>query len=131
MVEPGRFDEPAQRGELLFSLAREADDERGPDGRVRELRPDAVEEPERPGPVEAPPHGFDEAGIGMLEGDVEVAADLRAGHRLEQAAGDLLGIAVEKADPGDARDTREPLQEPGEAVPDPRGPGRTTSCRGR
>ncbi len=55
----------------------------------------------------------------MLEGDVEVAADLRAGHRLEQAVRDLLGIAVEEAQPGDAGDTREPLQEPGEPVPDP------------
>ena len=119
VVEPGRLRRTGAARRTLSSFARKADDERGPDRRVRELRPDAIEEPERPGPVEAPPHGFDEAGIGMLEGDVEVAADLRTGHRLEQAVRDLLGIAVEEAQPGDAGDTREPLQEPGEPVPDP------------
>ncbi len=77
--------------------------------------------------VQAPFHGLEQARVGVLEGDIEVAADLRPGHGVEEAPGDLLGVAVEEADPRDAGDAGKALEQAGQSVPDaavPAEPGR-------
>ncbi len=53
----------------------------------------------------------------MLEGHVEIFCDgVVFGHRLEQARGDLVGVGVEEAQPAEAGEDGEGVEEGGEAV---------------
>ena len=56
------------------------------------------------------------AGAGVLEGDVEILGDgVVLGHRFEQAGGDLVGVGVEEAEPAQAGEDGEGVEELGEA----------------
>ena len=60
---------------------------------------------------------FEDGGGGVLEGHVEILADVVvAGDGVEQAAGDAVGVGVEEAQPAQAFDAGEGVEEGGEAV---------------
>ena len=52
----------------------------------------------------------------MLKGNVQIGTDAGIGHHFEKGVGDLLGIAVEKADPGDSRSFQKLRQKEGQSV---------------
>src|SRR4051812_23983097 len=64
-----------------------------------------------------PLHALQSRGRGVLQGNVDVRADLfvrRDG--LEQASSDLVGVRIEKTDPAQIRDVSEFLQQQGKSV---------------
>ncbi len=62
-------------------------------------------------------HRLEDAGAGVLEGDVEVLGDgVMAGHSLEQARGDLVRVGVEEAQPAQAGQDGKGVEKLGEAV---------------
>src|SRR5918994_4178827 len=104
-VQPGRLQELLQLADVGRALAGEAEDEVGAEGGVRVEGtdpPDQLQEPlGRAAPAHAPQHGR----AGVLQGQVEVAADHRVGgHLLEQPRGQLVGLEVVEAHPAQAVD---------------------------
>ncbi len=111
------FDEGLEFEVVGFGFAGEADDEAGADddaGDDAARFGDEVEEDLR---VAAALHAFEDAGAGVLEGDVEILCDgVVLGHRLEQSRGDLVGVGVEEAQPAQAGEDGECVEQGGEAV---------------
>jgi hypothetical protein len=104
-VQPGRLEEPLQLGHVGLALAGEAEDEVGAEGGVRVEGADPADQVEealgRAAPAHAPQHG----GAGVLQREVEVAADHRVGgHLLEQAGRELVGLEVVEPHPAQAVD---------------------------
>jgi len=64
---------------------------------------------------------FKTAGEACCSGRIEIFADIVvAGDRVEQAIGDAVGVGVEEAEPAQAVDLCERVEELGEAVLRPR-----------
>src|ERR1019366_4980229 len=62
-------------------------------------------------------HALEHSGRGVLEWNVEIFADVvMAGDGREQAAGDAVGVGVEEAEPAEAFDAGERVEQEGEAV---------------
>ena len=103
-VEPGRFEESAELGEVRLGLAREAHDDIRADARQRRPGPDRLHEAEEVhGPAE-PPHPTKQRRRGVLEGQVEVRHDPRGvGEDVEQPGTHLGGLEVGHPHPLDAR----------------------------
>ena len=103
--QAGLLQEAFQLAHVGGALAREAEDEVGAEGGVGVEGadpPDQVEEgPGRAAAAHAPQHGR----AGVLQRQVEVAADHRVGgHLLEQPGRELVGLEVVEADPAQAVD---------------------------
>ena len=98
-------------------LAGEADDEAGAEGDAGDGGANFLEGLQEDIGAGAALHGFEHGGRGVLERDVEIFADvvvLRDG--VEQLAGDAVGVGVEEAEPAQAVDAGELVEEGGEAV---------------
>src|SRR5215218_7150343 len=111
-VEAGRLQERLQLAHVGPALAREAEDEVGAEGGVGVEGadpPDQVEEAlGRAAAAHAPQHGR----AGVLQRQVEVAADDRVGgHLLEQPGRELVGLEVVEADPAQAVDPGQVAQQ--------------------
>ena len=62
-------------------------------------------------------HALEHRGRGVLQGNVNVAAQARVrGEHFKQARGDLVGIGVEETDPAEILDLRELFEQRGEAI---------------
>ena len=116
--EAGAFQEVDQNLEVRIGLAREPDDERGPDGEIRHDRTRPPDQVLEVGAPRRPPHAAKHGIGGVLHGHVQVGADLRlSGHRLQQPGRHVGGMAVEDPDPEIAFDRRKPPHERGQTVP--------------
>src|SRR5581483_12325136 len=100
--------------EVALGLARKADDERRPEDDAGNGVPDARDEIPQPAarPGTAAPHAFEHAVARVLERHVEVRADARlARDQPEEAVGHVLRVQIEEAEPRDAVDFEERLEE--------------------
>ncbi len=79
---------------------------------------DRLDEVEEDLGVAAALHALEDAGAGVLEGDVEVLGDVVVvrWRGLEQVRRDLIGVGVEEAQPAEAGQDGECVEEGGEAV---------------
>ena len=119
-AEPVDFsfgDESAELGEVGFGFAGEAYDEGGADDDAGDYLARLLDQVEEDLRVAAALHGLEDRGAGVLEGDVEVFCDgVVACHGFEQARGDLVGVGVEEAEPAQAGERGEGVEELGEAL---------------
>ena len=76
-VQPGRGEEPLQLGDVVLGLAREPDDDVGPDARLGRRRPDLLDQLEEALGVAEPAHPAQHRAAGVLEGQVEVGRHAR------------------------------------------------------
>ena len=119
-AEPVEFcfaDELLQNFKVAERLAGEADDEGGAQGDSGHGCADLFERLEKDVGAGAALHAFEHVGRGVLQGHVEIFADvvvLRDG--VEQFAGDAIRIGVEEAQPAKAFDTGERFEQEREAV---------------
>ncbi len=116
-IESGFADEVGELGEVLLGFAREADDEGGSEDDAGDGGADLFDGLEEDVGVGSALHALEDVAGGVLQGDIEVFADVVvAGDGVEEAAGDLVGIGVEEAEPADAVNFGEAVEELGEAV---------------
>ena len=102
---------------VVFGLAGEADDEAGADDDAGDDAAGLLDEVEEDFGVAAALHALEDAGAGVLQRDVEVLGDvvvLRDG--LEQPRRDLVGVGVEEAEPREAGQDGEGVEQLREAV---------------
>src|SRR5690554_2676486 len=95
-----RFGQPVEQVlEVLFGLAREADDEGRADGQIRaDLTPFA--DPLQGSVFEGRPlHRFQHLRTGMLEGNIQVRQDLALGHQRDQLVHMGIGIDIVQTHP--------------------------------
>ncbi len=104
-VQPGRLQERLQLAHVGLALAGEAEDEVGAEGGVRVEGADPGHQVEEGAGRAAAAHPPQHGRAGVLQREVEVAADHRVGgHLLEQAGGELVGLEVVEAHPAQAVD---------------------------
>lgn len=110
-VDPGGFDEVFEQLVVGFGLAGEAYDEAGADDDAGDDLAGLGDEVQEDLGVAAALHRLEDVGAGVLEGDVQVLGDgVVAGHRLQQAGGDLVGVGVEEAEPAEAGEDGEAVE---------------------
>ncbi len=119
-LEPGRLDEIRQLGELGLGLAREADDERRPQDKSGDRRPQPVDDRLRLGPRVTAVHQLEHPVVDVLQRHVQVRDDLpRPAQDVVQLLGEELRVAIQNPNPVDALDVlelTEQLGQPGPAV---------------
>ncbi len=99
-VETGLTHKLFQLLEFLEGLARIADDEGGADGHVGQLAAEGVDEAQGAFAVDAALHGTEDAGVDVLEWDVDVVADIGvAAHDLDGVDGEGGGVGVVETNP--------------------------------
>ncbi len=116
-VELGFADEVAEFFEFFFGLAGEADDERGAQGQVGDGAAHFRDRAQEDVGSAAALHALQHRGRGVLQRHVHVGADffvLR--DRVEQLAGDFVGIGVEKTHPAQIFDAGEFFEQQGQAI---------------
>ena len=119
-AEPVEFrlaDELLQKFKVAERLAGEADDETGAQSDAGDGGANFFQGLEKDIRAGAALHALEDVGRGVLEGQIEVFADVVVpGDGFEQAAGDAVGIGVEEAEPAQAIDAGEGVEQSGEAV---------------
>ena len=98
--KPVSCDERLELGEVGLGLAREPDDEGGPERDARNALADPREQLVVGLPVARPAHALQHVRRRVLQRQVDVAAHLLAlRHRVEHVVGDRRRVEVEEADP--------------------------------
>ncbi len=116
-VEAGFFDEVFEQGEVFSGFSGKADDEAGAESDAGDGGADLGEGTQEDFGGGAALHALEDGGRGVLERQVEIFADVGVrGDGFEQASGDAVGIGVEEAEPAEAFDAGEGVEERGEAV---------------
>ena len=100
LLEPHLLDEVAELLELLLRLTREAGDEAGPEGEVRDALADPPHQPAHPSGVTAPLHPAKHGVADVLQRHVEVASDVGlAREPVDQRFGEVARVGVVQPDP--------------------------------
>ena len=106
-----------EQREVFGGFSGKADDEAGAEGDAGDGGADLGEGMQEDFGGGAALHALEDIGRGVLERQVEIFADVGVrGDGFEQAAGDAVGIGVEEAEPAEAFDVGEGVEEGGEAV---------------
>src|ERR1019366_5721402 len=104
--------ELAELFEIVFTLARETHNERGTQRQTRNRAPHLLDGAQEDVCAGAAFHALQNLRRGVLQGHVNIGANLfMRCNRLQQLAGDLVGIGVEEAHPAQFLDLRQPLQQ--------------------
>ena len=105
VVETDLPDEGEEVLEPPRGLPREAHDERGPQGDAGDDRPGRADDLPDQRAVAPPVHGREDRVVAVLDGDVEVVADLLLiRDRPEELFRQAGRVGIEEADPGEAVD---------------------------
>ena len=111
-LEAHVLDKLAQLLEVFFGLAREADDESGAKSDVWDMLAHIFHETYGLLFVHATAHGLQDVGADVLQGQVDVMADLGIlAHQVKQLVGKAERIAVMQADPLEAVDVAKGLHQ--------------------
>lgn len=103
--------------DIGLRLARETGDHVAADARLGGRGPDAPDQRQEGLRLAEAAHGAQHVTRGVLEAEIEVGDDLvRAEHGVDQPWPDLGRLQVRHADPLEAVDAGEPLQQPLKAV---------------
>ena len=99
-VEACLADEVFQLFEFLFALAGVADDKGGADGYVGQFGAELLEQAQGALAVDAALHGAEDAAVDVLQGDVDVVADVGVAHDgVDGVLGEGGGVGVVEAYP--------------------------------
>ena len=102
-------------GEIRLCFSGEADDQRRAQRDTRHALADTGEQPVVGLAVARPAHALQDVGRGMLQRQVDVAADLLTlRHRLEHVVGDGRRIEIEQTNPVESVDRVQLAQQPGQ-----------------
>ena len=116
-IEFGLLDEVFEDGDVVRGFAGETDDEGGAEGNAGDGFANLLQGLEEDVRTGAALHGFEHRGRGVLEGDVEIFADVVVlCDGFEELVGDAVGIGVEEAEPAEVGDSGELVEERGQAV---------------
>ena len=116
-VELHFLHEVAQVLELLFRLTREARDEGRAEGDVRDLTAQLADDVQQLGAVGTAVHVLEDRVVAVLDGQVEIRQDLLVPlHGGDEVVGDALRVSVHDADPLEARDLVQLVQQLADAA---------------
>ena len=112
VVEADVLDETHQFVEVVFSLSRKADNERGAQTRLGDRVANAFNLPLEHGAAAAAPHELEDPRAGVLIRDIEVVAEPAFPRDfLDQSFGQQVRVAVEQPDPIEAFDAQKPFEQ--------------------